>query len=59
MWICSVCKRMWNCCKPQETPYDEFMNQLDIQYKKETNQLKLEEPLFTDTLESYDVTILV
>jgi hypothetical protein len=50
---------MWNCCKPQETPYDEFMNQLDIQYKKETNQLKLEEPLFTDTLESYDVTILV
>jgi len=51
---------MWTCCKrTQETPYDDWMEKLEIQYKKETRQLKLEEPLLIDTLESYDVSIFV
>lgn len=58
MFLCRVCKSMWTCCKRQE-PYDDWMEKLEIQYKKETSQMKLEESLLKDTDDTYNVTIFV
>ena len=60
MFVCRLCNCMWNCCKrPPEAPYDDFMKKLEIQHKKETNQLKLEESLLQDTDDIHIVTIYV
>jgi len=58
MFLCRVCKTIWNCCKRQE-PYDDWMEKLEIQYKKETHQMKLEESLLKDADDTYNVTIFV
>ena len=65
MFLCRVCKSMWNCCKRQE-PYDDWIEKLEIQYKKETHQIKLEtnqmnleESLLKDNDDTYNVTIFV
>ena len=58
--ILRVCKRCWRfiCCKPVETPFQLWIEKLEVQHANE-NTLKLQENLVLDNLDTFDVDIVI